>query len=336
MGCEKDNGETGRQGDGVNQVPKSEIEALAQALGTRVTRHELLSRHTTVRIGGPADLYVEALTSEELANFVLLSRQHNVPCLVLGGGSNVLVSDAGIRGLVIANKAKNFEFKRLRLYSGPDTDSKIEAFVWAESGIPLPVLARECIERGYANLEWAIGIPGTLGGAVGGNAGAHGGSIARDLISATILEAEERNWTNEELGFGYRTSVLKETRKQGRVVLAASFRLQPEARETLEARAAEILERRKRNQPPGATLGSTFRNPPGDHAGRLIEAAGLKGTRIGDAHISPQHANFFVNLGASTAADMRALINLAQEKVKAQFGVKLELEVELIGAWGQI
>lgn len=321
--------------------------SLAQALGARATRNEPLSRHTTARIGGPADLYIEALTSEELRDLVLFARQHGAPCIILGSGSNVLVSDAGIRGLVIANKARNFKFKISNLKLGtlkPKAQSEIsnlesEIYVWAESGVVLPTLARECIERGYANLEWAVGVPGTLGGAVAGNAGAHGGNVARDLVTATILDANGivRDWANQELEFDYRTSKLKsgkwqaESGKWKPVVLAATFRLQPSTREELEARAAQFTEQRRRSQPPGATMGSMFKNPPGDYAGRLIEAAGLKGTRIGNARISTVHANFFVNLGGATAADVQALIDLARKRVQEQFGVELELEIELIG-----
>jgi UDP-N-acetylmuramate dehydrogenase len=208
----------------------------------------------------------------------------------------------------------------------------------------LPTLARACIERGYANLEWAVGVPGTVGGAVIGNAGAHGGDVARDLASATILDADgnTREWANAELEFGYRTSRFKISDLKFQilnfrpVVLAATFGLRQSTRQELEARAAEYTERRKRSQPPGATMGSMFKNPPGDYAGRLIEAAGLKGHRIGQAQISPLHANFFINLGGATAAEMRVLIDLARDEVRARFGIELELEIELVGecqAW---
>ncbi len=310
----------------------SALEALAQVWGERATRHEMLARHTTVNIGGPADLYIEAVTWEELREFVLLARQHAVPYLILGSGSNVLIGDAGVRGVVIANRARRIEFRE-------SEHAPREILAWAESGAVLPTLARECIERGYANLEWAIGIPGTVGGAVLGNAGAHGGEIAHTLVSATILDSAGtvREWSQQELAFGYRTSQLKMAHRRwpgdcGPVILAATFRLCPGHREELEARAAGFIERRKRVQPPGATMGSMFKNPPSDYAGRLIEAAGLKGARIGNAQISPLHANFFINLGGATAAEMQALIALAQERVREQAGVELELEIELIGA----
>jgi UDP-N-acetylmuramate dehydrogenase len=204
----------------------------------------------------------------------------------------------------------------------------------------LPTLVRECVERGLAGLEWAIGVPGTVGGAVVGNAGAHGSDIAQSLVSVSILDADGsvHDWPAQELQFGYRTSVLKKLRNpkseiRNPVVLAAKFELKQSTREACEARATEFTEKRKRTQQPGATLGSMFKNPPGDYAGRLIEAAGLKGTRVGNAEISNVHANFFVNLGGASAADMEALICRAREKVQALFGTELELEIQLVGEW---
>ncbi|MBN1888320.1 MAG: UDP-N-acetylmuramate dehydrogenase, partial [Thermoflexales bacterium] len=341
------------------------IRDLLAALGERARCDEPLKRHTTIRIGGPADLYVEASTARELADLVLLARQHHVPHLVMGSGSNMLVSDAGLRGLVIANRARRIEFQVEGSSFQADKDNglvelepetfKLQAetiLAWAESGVTLPSLALACIERGYANLEWAAGVPGTVGGAVVGNAGAHGGDVACDLVTATILNGDgvARDWSNEELGFGYRTSRLKIANRKSQtpalalersagasvaicrpVVLAAAFRLRTSTREELEARVADFAGRRRRRQPPGATMGSVFKNPTGDYAGRLLEAAGLKGSQVGQAQISPAHANFIVNLGDATAADVKALIDLARDKVRAQFGVELELEIELIG-----
>jgi UDP-N-acetylmuramate dehydrogenase len=320
-----------------------------------------MSRHTTCRVGGPADWFVEATSAEDLRDIVLLARQHQVPHFILGGGSNILVSDAGIRGLVILNKAREIKFQppkgtggRLSNFKsqigveplGGDPAKASTPRVQAESGVILPTLARECIERGLAGLEWAIGVPGTVGGAVVGNAGAHGSDVAHSLILATILDADGnvRDWSTQELGFGYRSSVLKVRPLTSDfrhptsdirlpVVLAAQFELQVSTRETLESRAAEFTEKRKRTQPPGASIGSMFKNPPGDYAGRLIEAAGLKGARSGDAEISTVHANFFVNTGGASAKDVYSLICLARDKVKARFEVDLDLEIELVGEW---
>jgi UDP-N-acetylmuramate dehydrogenase len=188
-------------------------------------------------------------------------------------------------------------------------------------------------------LEWAIGVPGTVGGAVVGNAGAHGSDMAHSLASVTVLDAEGnvKDWSGQELGFGYRSSRLKSQISNRQishpVVLEAEFELRQSTREECEARAAEFMDQRKRTQPSGASLGSMFKNPPGDYAGRLIEAAGLKGARVGQAEISPVHANFFVNLGGANAKDIYSLICLARERVRQKFDVTLDLEIELVGEW---
>ena len=288
-------------------------------------RGELMSRHTTARAGGLADLFIEAISADDLRDIVLLARQQHVPHLILGGGSNILVSDMGIRGLVVLNKARQIKFQTLN--------------VKCQSGVILPTLVRECIERGLGGLEWAIGVPGTVGGAVVGNAGAHGSDMAHSLASVTVLDAEGnvKDRSAQELGFGYRSSRLKSQISNRQisnpVVLEAEFALQPSTREECEARAAEFTDKRKRTQPPGASLGSMFKNPPGDYAGRLIEAAELKGTRVGNAEISLVHANFFVNLGGANAKDIYSLICLAREQVRQKFGVTLDLEIELVGEW---
>jgi UDP-N-acetylmuramate dehydrogenase len=297
------------------------------ALGERVVRGERMSRHTTARAGGLADLFVEAISADDLCDIVRLARQRRTPYFILGGGSNILVSDAGIRGLVILNKARQIHFQIPK--------------VKCHSGVILPTLARECIERGLAGLEWAIGVPGTVGGAVVGNAGAHGSDMAHSLVSARVLDAEGnvKDWSAQELQLGYRSSRLKSqipnptSDIQRPVVLEAEFELRQSTREECEARAAEFTERRKRTQPPGASLGSMFKNPPGDYAGRLIEAAGLQGIRVGNAEISSVHANFFVNLGGANAKDIYSLICLARERVRQKFDVTLDLEIELVGEW---
>jgi UDP-N-acetylmuramate dehydrogenase len=185
-------------------------------------------------------------------------------------------------------------------------------------------------------LEWAIGIPGTVGGAVVGNAGAWGSDIASTLSRASLLEPPDSitAWPVECFGYGYRTSVLKRggTTQQG-VVLEAEFKVEKAERTVLEVRAAEITAKRRASQPPGASCGSVFKNPTGDFAGRLIEAAGLKGKQYGGAKISRVHANFIVNTGQARASDVKALIDLASDTVQSQFGVALELEIELIGEW---
>ncbi len=294
-----------------------------------------LSRYTTSRIGGPADILIEANSADELKQIVFAARKVSLPIFMLGGGANVLVSDAGVRGLTIVNKAKRIEFQ-----SGDR--------VWCEAGAILPTLARECGMRGLGGLEWALGVPGTIGGAVVGNAGAHGKDIAASLISATILNERDEvvEWSQTDFQYEYRSSLIKksqrsESRSQNKsaarntqyVVLTATFQLFPDDRAALEQRANEYTDYRRRTQPTGASIGSMFKNPEGMAAGRLIDQAGLKGTAIGGAEISEIHANFFINRGNAKASDVKALIDLAREKVKEQFGIELELEVELVGEW---
>ena len=333
-------------------MPSEAWVALRAEFGDRVKVGEQLARYTTARIGGPADLLIEATSADDLKSIVLAARRIPLAIFILGGGSNVLVSDTGVRGLTIIDKAKRIEFRANNQ-------------VWCESGVVLPTLARECIARGLAGLEWAIGVPGTVGGAVVGNAGAHGRDIAADLLSATILNSagEVEEWTKANLAYEYRSSRIKrEARSEGReansvgrvaegeghyvlrtthnavystqhVVLAATFQLAQGDPSELESRAAAYNEYRRRTQPPGASIGSMFKNPPGDAAGRLIDQAGLKGTRVGGAQISKVHANFFVNHGEATASDVKTLIDHARETVKATAGVELELEIELVGEW---
>ena len=304
---------------------------LRAAFGRRVKTGEVLARYTSARVGGPADYFASAESAGELAELVRAAWALGVKPVVLGGGSNVLVSDLGVRGLVILNRARAVVFHDAL---GQDDQPR----VWAESGANLGALARQCALRGLGGLAWAATVPGTLGGAVFGNAGAHGGDMAGSLLVAEILQQDGhvRPWSREELGFSYRGSRLKQARAQGRqhVVLAAEMALEHLPAAQVKAQVEEFVAHRKRTQPPGASMGSMFKNPPGDYAGRLIESAGLKGRRIGQAEISDQHANFFVNRGEARAADVFALIHLAHQTVRARFGVDLELEVELVGEWG--
>ncbi len=227
---------------------------------------------------------------------------------------------SGVRAVVLLNRARASRFSPQGL--------------WAESGANLGNLARQAAAKGLSGLEWAVSVPGTLGGAVFGNAGAHGGDIAGQLQLAEILHPKQGilRLSAEELGYGYRTSALKRGELTG-VVLSAKLRLQPGPAAEIRARMEANVAHRRRPQPPGASLGSMFKNPPGDYAGRLIEAAGLKGVQIGGAQINPQHANFFINTGQATASDIFALIQLARETVKRKFGITLALEIELLGDW---
>lgn len=304
---------------------------LKEVFGNRLQANVGLARYTSARLGGPADLFLQVDTAEELAQAVGLCWQHDLPLVILGGGSNVLVSDTGVRGLVVLNRARKVRFNQ---QGEPPT-------VWAESGANFGVVARQAARRGLAGLEWAAGIPGTVGGAVVGNAGAHGGDMAGNLQMAEILHRNEGKlgdtWTREEwrvpqFEYAYRSSVLK-TQPGKAVVLAALLQLQTAEAEEVIKKMEDLAAYRKRTQPPGASMGSMFKNPPGDYAGRLIEAAGLKGTRMGSAEISPVHANFFVNHGRANAADVFALVQHARKEVAQKFGVLLELEIELVGEW---
>jgi UDP-N-acetylmuramate dehydrogenase len=302
-------------------------DALPAVLRDKLKRNEALARYTAARLGGPADYLAVAETTADLAAFACAAWDAHLPLVILGGGSNVLVSDAGVRGLVIENRAQAIEFR--------ETPEGLR--VWAEAGVNLGMLARQCVARGWAGLEWAATIPGTVGGAVYGNAGAHGSDVAAHLIRAEVLpqHGRARWWSRDELQLAYRTSALKQKKARGGqfVILSAEFALTRSTPAELQTRVEQLVAHRKRAQPPGASLGSMFKNPPGDYAGRLIEAAGLKGARRGNVEISPIHANFFINIGAARAADVFALIQLAHDTVWQKFGVDLELEVELVGAW---
>jgi len=288
-------------------------------------RYVSLARYTAARIGGAADWLIEVQSADQLAETVTRLWDLDIPFFVLGGGSNVLVSDAGLREVVILNKARHIQFD---LESSPPT-------VWAESGANFGLMARQCARQGLSGLEWAAGVPGTVGGAVFGNAGAHGSDVASSFQMAEILHRskhgpERENWPLEHFKYEYRSSSLKRDHSDA-VILVAKFRLLPGNPDEIQAQMDEYAAYRRSTQPPGASMGSMFKNPPDVYAGRLIEAAGLKGTRIGGAEISPVHANFFINHADATAADVIKLIQLVQTEISEKFGVELELEIELIG-----
>jgi len=298
------------------------IDALYAKLGNKVKENVLLAPYTSARIGGPADIFLVADTSAELARIVKLLWKQEMPFTLLGGGSNVLISDKGIRGVVVLNRAKGVTF-----HIGDQPS------VTVESGVVFSNLANRCGSKGLAGLEWAATVPGTIGGAVYGNAGAFGGDVAGNLISAELLtEYGKETLTVDQFGYGYRTSVLKRGELKG-IVLSAELTLKNSTKEEVTVKIQQFSAHRKATQPPGASMGSMFKNPPGDYAGRLIESSGLKGTRIGNAEISPLHGNFFINHENTKAEDIRALIELVQKTVKEKQGVELELEVELIGDW---
>jgi UDP-N-acetylmuramate dehydrogenase len=297
--------------------PKPDYAALF-AFAEPVKLNEPLTRYTAARLGGPADALLTVHSAEMLEQVARAAWAAGVPTRIIGGGANVLFSDEGYRGLIIVNSAK-----QITVYD--------DGRVHAESGAILTHIARQSIARGLAGFEWAVTVPGTLGGAVINNAGAHGGDMATCLAHATLAFPHGREtWPPAQLAYRYRESALKR-RREPFAVLSAELQLTAgHSPEALQARADGFTAHRKQTQPPGASLGSMFKNPPGDYAGRLLEAAGLKGAQHGGVIISPVHANFFVNVGNGTAADYAALIETAQRTVYERFGVMLELEIELI------
>jgi len=303
-------------------TPVRPIDVLYAKLGDKVKENVSLAPYTSARIGGPADVFITADTAPELGRIVKLLWKNEIPFTLLGGGSNVLVSDKGVRGVVVLNRAKGVKF-----HIGD------QPTVTVESGVVFSNLANRCASKGFAGLEWAATVPGTIGGAVYGNAGAFGGDVSGDLISTELLtENGKVMFTVAEMGYGYRTSVLKRVELKA-IVLSAEFALKNSTKEEVTVKIQQFSAHRKATQPPGASMGSMFKNPTGDYAGKLIEAAGLKGTRIGNAEISPLHGNFFINHANTKAEDIRALIQLVQKTVKEKQGIDLELEVELIGEW---
>lgn len=299
---------------------------LPESYASRMKYNEPLARHTAARIGGAAEmLYIAKESNDELAAVVMAAWQQDVPVRVLGGGANVLISDKGVRGLVVINDVNEVTF-------GDWHDGRNMA---ATGGMGLTVLARKCQTRGLAGLEWAASVPGTVGGSVVNNAGAHGSDIRANLCEAVVLEAEHgiHILTLDDLTYGYRTSVLKARKDKRFLVLLAQFSLKPDDPQAILERMEQHVAYRKQTQPPGASLGSIFKNPTGDYAGRLIEAAGLKGHNIGGAQVSPVHGNFLINKANASAADYHSLVKYVQEQVHKHSGISLEMEIELIGEW---
>jgi UDP-N-acetylmuramate dehydrogenase len=295
--------------------------AIQRRIGVKTSRDEPLARFTTMRVGGPADLFATVHNVHELRAIVRFARSREIPFTLLGRGSDTVIADAGIRGLVVQNRAEG---------SRIETDRYI-----AESGVPMARAATETQKAGLSGLEFGLAIPGTVGGAVWANAGAHDNDVAAVVDWADVLLADgtESRMAAADLGLAYRDSRFKA--QAGDVVLAASFHLEPADAATIAGRLDEIRKWRRDHQPLGIpSAGSAFRNPPGDSAGRLIDAAGLKGLRIGGAAISEKHANFIVNDQKGTAADVRAVLERARDEVARQFGVELVPEIELVGDWG--
>lgn len=323
------------------------LHALVAIVGAEAVRvNEPMALHTSFAIGGPADYLVFPSEVEQVQSLVRYCVQHSVPYFLMGKGSDLLVQDGGIRGVVIQLSER---FARWAVVGHPaeagaaegslaagqasrDKHQPDEVEVWAQSGISLRHLCELVAEQGLAGLEFASGIPGTLGGAVFMNAGAYGGEMKDVLVEAEVLSPDGQrrfSLSNEELRLGYRHSVVQD---QKLIVLAARMRLHRDEPAAIRARMAELWQRRCEKQPleyPSA--GSVFKRPPGHYVGPMIQELGLQGTKIGSAEVSTKHAGFIVNRGGATAADVLRLIALIQERVKERFGVDLEPEIRIVG-----
>ena len=290
-----------------------------------------MSLHTTFRIGGPAEFLTRASSEAELMAALDWAERRSLPVTVIGGGSNLLIGDRGIRGLVILVRAPGSSLDgRVHLV----VENRV-ATLTVPAQAPISWLGHLTASQGWMGLEWAAGLPGVVGGAVVNNAGAHDGEMADRLVSLELLDLREKRvvrWSREQLEARYRHTVLKvEPRPRRWVVLRAAFALPQGEPVELTARAASYAQWRRQTQPTGACAGSVFTNPPGTYAGYLIEQAGLKGCQVGGVRVSERHANFFINTGRATAADVRALMAVIQDEVFRRFGIHLEPEIEEIG-----
>jgi UDP-N-acetylmuramate dehydrogenase len=299
---------------------------IQRRIGVKTVRDEVLARYTTMRVGGPADLFAVVHNAFELRGLVRFARARSIPFLLLGRGSNLVIADAGFRGLVIQARAEGSRVDGDRYH--------------ADAGVPMARAATETQQAGLTGLEYGLAIPGTVGGAVWANAGAHGSDTAGVLESATVLLADgaEVVLPAADLGFSYRHSRFKDANVPGEppaeVVIAAVFRLSPADPADIKARLDDIRRWRREHQPLGIpSAGSMFRNPPGDSAGRLVDALGLKGYRVGGASVSEKHANFIVNDGHGTAGDVRRVAEHVRAEVAARHGIELTFEVEFAGDW---
>ena len=294
------------------------MDELKSIVRGKFLENEPMSKHTTYGIGGPVMAYITPKDRLDLSNILKLSSGHEIPVYFVGTGSNLLVADNGIKGIVLtpAKSLKKLEINK---------DSVI-----AESGVMLGRLVKECIKHNLTGLESLIGVPGTLGGALVMNAGAFGGEISNFLKSVDIMKmsGEINTFTNKDIDFSYRFSSFK----KDEFILLARFELQAEKPEIINHKKLKASSGRKTNQPLRyRSAGSVFKNHKDYAAGYLIDNAGLKGTRIGDAEISTHHANFFINHGNATASDISALIRIARKAVLEKFNIKLELEIKTLG-----
>jgi UDP-N-acetylmuramate dehydrogenase len=297
---------------------------IQRRIGVKTSRDDPLARYTTMRVGGPAELFAEIHNLFELRAIVRFARSREVPLFVLGRGSNLVISDAGIAGLVVLNRAQGHRLEG-------------EALT-ADSGLPMARLATVAKDAGLSGAEFGLAIPGTVGGAVWANAGAHESDVRAILDAAAVLRGDgsEATLDADGLGLAYRESTLKHAPPgMPEVVTWARFRLAPAAPDEIAPRLDEIRRWRREHQPLGLpSAGSVFRNPPdGPSAGALIDELGLKGRRVGGAVVSEKHANFIVNDGGGSAADVRRLAEEVRAIVARERGIELEFEVAFVGDW---
>ena len=295
------------------------IDEAAALLGERARRDVPIGPLTTYRVGGPAALFVEVAGEDDVVALREAVRATGVPVLVVGKGSNLLVADRGFPGLALTLGGAFAEIELLD-----------DARVRAGGAVSLPVLARRTAAAALTGFEWAVGVPGSVGGAVRMNAGGHGSDMSRCLVRyrfADLHGGADGEAPVEALGYSYRHSSVE----PHHVVLWAELQLAPGDRAAAEAEIAEIVRWRREHQPGGQNAGSVFTNPPGDSAGRLIEAVGLKGHRRGSAHVSPKHANFFQAEEGGSADDVRALIEEVRQRVEEETGTRLVPELRMIG-----
>ncbi|MBI2430683.1 MAG: UDP-N-acetylmuramate dehydrogenase [Candidatus Levybacteria bacterium] len=317
---------------------------LEKLFGSRLRQNEPMSAHTTFKIGGPAQYYLDVDKTEDIVKAVKAAKRLGIPLFIFGGGSNIIISDNGMKGLVIKNNCRKFDVFQM---SGRIKNQKIDlakALVFAEGGVIMNQLVRFTIEQSLGGLEYQLGLPGTVGGGVcmNSNFPRIGVYVGDCLYSAKLVtkDGEVKEVDNSYFHFAYDKSILQESKE---IVLSVVFRLSPEDKKILWERGMEALDYRNSTQPKGASAGCTFRNisivdamrvPTPDRitsAGYLIDKTGLKGKRIGDAMISDMHANFILNMGHAKAEDVLALVNLIKDEVKRKFDVPLHLEVKTIG-----
>jgi len=320
------------------------LQELQKVFGNRVKIDEPMSKHTTFKIGGPAEFYLEVEKIDDLALAVNTARKLKIPFFMLGGGSNIIVSDNGIKGLVIKNNCRRFEVMSM---VGKVKNRKIDvdsALVFAQSGVIMNQLVRYTIDEGLGGLEYQLGLPGTVGGAIYMNSNfPKKKSYVGEVVYKVKLLTEDgsiKEVDNSYFNFSYDKSILQETNE---IILSVIFKLKPVDKKNLWTRGTEVLNYRNETQPKGISAGCTFRNismldainiPTPDRitsAGYLIDKAGLKGKRIGDAVVSDKHANFILNMGNAKAKDVASLLDLVKHEVFKKFGVKLVIEVKTIG-----